>query len=401
VSAVARPTANVAATPNTASNLASNAAPTPTAVIPTNAAPNPSPNATANAAPPAVSTAVRSAKEEGDAAPASSQASTDQGNEQPVSSDQSMPATGLFLPGAAAEQLDALTQLRDGWLASVQPGELSMQPEASAKPLATSATNGKGGSKNSTDDTTVDSTSSKQHVTSATPQVETQAGSHQSASSGDQSQDRSLSQGQDAATVQANFASHPVAVTSHVISTATDTASQTASAPAHIASHTATGPDSAASTMTPQTSPVINTAKLIQNMGQSEMRVGMRSSEFGNISISTSTVRDGVSAQISLDHGELAKTLAAHLPEMQARLGGNQSVDVRIDMNGARSGQGTGTTGGGSNGSTDDARGSRRQETNATSFQTGNGFTQSRFSSATATAAAGDGRVNTRLDIRV
>jgi hypothetical protein len=153
--------------------------------------------------------------------------------------------------------------------------------------------------------------------------------------------------------------------------------------------------------MTPQTSPVINTAKLIQNMGQSEMRVGMRSSEFGNISISTSTVRDGVSAQISLDHGELAKTLAAHLPEMQARLGGNQSVDVRIDMNGARSGQGTGTTGGGSNGSTDDARGSRRQETNATSFQTGNGFTQSRFSSATATAAAGDGRVNTRLDIRV
>ena len=111
----------------------------------------------------------------------------------------------------------------------------------------------------------------------------------------------------------------------------------------------------------PQALPAINTAKLIQSMGQSEMRVGMRSNDFGNISISTSATRDLISAQISLDHGELARTLAAHLPEMQARLGGNQAMDVRIDMNGQRAEQSAGTSAGMSNGSADQSRGDRQQ----------------------------------------
>jgi flagellar hook-length control protein FliK len=142
-------------------------------------------------------------------------------------------------------------------------------------------------------------------------------------------------------------------------------------------------------------------------MGQSEMHVGMRSNEFGNISISTSAVKDGVSAQISVDHSELAKSLAAHLPEMQARLGGNQQMDVRIDVNGQRAGQGTGTAAGGSNGSNgangsaDDARGSRRQTGNTTSSQSGNGYSAGSFQPVAAAAATGDGRYNSRLDIRI
>jgi hypothetical protein len=88
--------------------------------------------------------------------------------------------------------------------------------------------------------------------------------------------------------------------------------------------------------------PTINTARLIQTANQSEMRVGLRSTDFGNISISTSTTRDTISAQISLDHGELAKTLVAHLPEMQARLGGERPMEVRIDMNGQSTGQSMG-----------------------------------------------------------
>ena len=79
----------------------------------------------------------------------------------------------------------------------------------------------------------------------------------------------------------------------------------------------------------------------------------MRSNDFGNISISTSATRDLISAQISVDHGELARTLAAHLPDMQERLGGNQAMDVRIDMNGQAIGHRSGTSSGMSNGSAD------------------------------------------------
>ena len=109
-------------------------------------------------------------------------------------------------------------------------------------------------------------------------------------------------------------------------------------------------------------------------MGQSEMRVGMRSNDFGDISISTSATRDLISAQISLEHGELARTLALHLPEMQARLGGSQAMDVRIDMNGQATGQGTGTSPGMSSGSADGSRGDRQQKGGATSSQSGAGF---------------------------
>jgi hypothetical protein len=145
--------------------------------------------------------------------------------------------------------------------------------------------------------------------------------------------------------------------------------------------------------------PIINTAKLIQSMGQSEMRVGMRSNDFGNISISTSTTRDLISAQISLDHGELARTLAAHLPELQARWGGNQAMDVRIDMNGQATAHGTGTSPGTSNGSADGSRGERQQKGGGGSSQSDGGFA----GQVSAIAAAGlpPGEGDARLDIRV
>jgi hypothetical protein len=147
----------------------------------------------------------------------------------------------------------------------------------------------------------------------------------------------------------------------------------------------------------PQASPVINTAKLIQSMGQSEMRVGMRSNEFGNISISTSSTRDLISAQISLDHGELAKAIAMHLPEMQARMGGNQALDLRIDMNG----QGTGTSAGMQSGSQDESRGDRQQTANAAPGFSSNSVAERAFSPAAAAKASGDGGLDARLDIRI
>ena len=111
-----------------------------------------------------------------------------------------------------------------------------------------------------------------------------------------------------------------------------ESASQGAQTPA-----AATHPDSsAAASEAPASalaSAVVNSAKLLQSIGQSEMRVGMRTADFGDISIRTSSTRDSISAQISLGHDDLAKTLTAHMPEMQTRLASGEVVDVHIQNN--------------------------------------------------------------------
>jgi hypothetical protein len=330
-----------------------------------------------------------------DAAATSSQASADQSNAQPASPDQSNLATAPVIPGAAAEQLNVLNQWKDGWLASVQSGESTMGSISAVKSTAATASTGKGASKDATVEATNDSSSMKPNAQSTTAQQGSQAGSPDAASSGNQ--------GQNTAAVQANFASHAAVATAHAANTSDNTPAQAASTSARAAAHSGAGPDNAAPASASATTaqPVVNTAKLIQNIGQSEMHVGMRSTEFGSISINTSAAKDGISAQISVDHSELAKSLAAHLPEMQARLGSNQQMDVRIDMNGERAGQGAGTAGNGSNGSTDDARGSRRHAGNSTSSQSGSGYSEGSFQPVAAAGATGDGRYNSRLDIRV
>ena len=234
---------------------------------------------------------------------------------------------------------------------------------------------------------------SKQHAQAASDQTASQTDSQGTAQSGDQSQGGASQQGQSAAPAQVNFANHAIAAVDHAQNAGVAAPLQTAPTPAGVTAHTAKTADiSAPATIAlPQAVPVINTAKLIQSMGQSEMRVGMRSNDFGNISISTSATRDLISAQISLDHGELARTLAAHLPEMQARLGGNQAMDVRIDMNGQATGQGTGTSPGMSNGSADGSRGDRQQKGSGTSRQSADGFAGQGIRSPPAGLPSGEG----------
>jgi flagellar hook-length control protein FliK len=144
-------------------------------------------------------------------------------------------------------------------------------------------------------------------------------------------------------------------------------------------------------------------------MGQSEMRVGMRSDEFGNISISTTASKGAITAQISLDHGELAKIISAQLPEMQTRLGSGQTVNVHIDMNstgtgqgaGQGSGQGSGTSGNTANSSYDQSRGGGQQASYAaSSYESGN-IAESQLSPVIATAITGYASGKSRLDIRV
>jgi hypothetical protein len=81
------------------------------------------------------------------------------------------------------------------------------------------------------------------------------------------------------------------------------------------------------------TSSAINSARVIQSINETEMRVGMRSSEFGDISIRTMVSQQQVQAQISVDHGELSGAISAHIPSIQAKFGSELGLHATIEVN--------------------------------------------------------------------
>jgi hypothetical protein len=77
----------------------------------------------------------------------------------------------------------------------------------------------------------------------------------------------------------------------------------------------------------------INSAKLIQTMGETEMHVGMHSAEFGDISIRTSLSQQQMVTQISLDHNDLSQVISSHLSTVQAKLGEEYGLHASIEIN--------------------------------------------------------------------
>lgn len=65
---------------------------------------------------------------------------------------------------------------------------------------------------------------------------------------------------------------------------------------------------------------VVNSAKLVERIGETEIRLGIRAGEFGNVDIRTLMVRNQLSAEISAERGEMGRALAAELPSLQNRL---------------------------------------------------------------------------------
>ncbi len=141
---------------------------------------------------------------------------------------------------------------------------------------------------------TNDATGTKEHASSATDQAGSTAVAQGQSTAGKQSQDGASSQDQNATPVQL-LVDTSVASTSHGQISASVAPAPAGSTIAGRAGTAATIPGAAVliSTAAPQVSPVINTARLIQSMNQTEMRVGMRSSEFGNISINTLVAKAG------------------------------------------------------------------------------------------------------------
>ncbi|MGC9199465.1 MAG: hypothetical protein ACP5E5_11105 [Acidobacteriaceae bacterium] len=103
----------------------------------------------------------------------------------------------------------------------------------------------------------------------------------------------------------------------------------------------------------------VNVARVMQTMGQSEMRVEMRSPEFGDISIRTSIWNQQMQAQISLDHSALSQTLVTHLPMVQARLGEEYGLHASIEV-GSQGAGFRGDSGGGSQHAPDSGAGTSR-----------------------------------------
>jgi hypothetical protein len=77
----------------------------------------------------------------------------------------------------------------------------------------------------------------------------------------------------------------------------------------------------------------INAARLIQTLSETGMHVGMRSVEFGDISIRTLVSQEQMVAQISVDHGDLGRTIAAQVPGVQAKLGDEFGLRASIQVN--------------------------------------------------------------------
>lgn len=77
----------------------------------------------------------------------------------------------------------------------------------------------------------------------------------------------------------------------------------------------------------------INAVKLIQSMGESEMRVGMHSPEFGDIAIRTTILQQQMVTQISLSHNDLSQAISAHVATVQAKLGQDYGLHASIEVN--------------------------------------------------------------------
>jgi flagellar hook-length control protein FliK len=65
---------------------------------------------------------------------------------------------------------------------------------------------------------------------------------------------------------------------------------------------------------------IVNTAKLVQGIGQSELRIGLQSRELGSVDIRTSIAAHTFSAQIFVEHRDVANTLSSELPGLYSRL---------------------------------------------------------------------------------
>ena len=73
---------------------------------------------------------------------------------------------------------------------------------------------------------------------------------------------------------------------------------------------------------------VIQSARVLERMGQSEMRLGLNSNNFGSIELHTSVNQDRVGASIATSHEELRAAMMAEMPSLERAIAQHQ---LRLD----------------------------------------------------------------------
>jgi hypothetical protein len=149
----------------------------------------------------------------------------------------------------------------------------------------------------------------------------------------------------------------------------------------------------------------INTSKLLQTMGESEMRVGMHSAEFGDISIRTSIVEKQMVTQISLDHDALSQAISSHVASVQSKLGDDFGLHASIEVHNLGSSSsgnaGLGNAGTANAGSGDAGQSSQRQQRGSSSSAAfGSADVLTSEETGVSLAAFTASRNENRLDIR-
>jgi flagellar hook-length control protein FliK len=190
---------------------------------------------------------------------------------------------------------------------------------SSTNPNAASVTSNAGGTKSSTQDSTGSPVRATQN--SSDPAQHTQTDASQAANAAGKPADSTAAQTISFGSV---VTSHESAQSHTASGTAAD-APRTDTESAHVAAE-------ASNVAGPAGSSSINSARVIQSMNETEMRVGMHSTEFGDISIRTMVTQQQLQAQISVDHSELGSALSAHIPSMQAKFGNELGLHATIEV---------------------------------------------------------------------
>ena len=185
-------------------------------------------------------------------------------------------------------------------------------------------------------------------------------------------------------------------------------ASQAASTPTPSAPVAATQDSSATALPVPttpadntQATQALNSAQLIQSVHGSEMRLGMQSAEFGNISINTSLSHQTLSAQISMEHSALGHALAMHLPAIEEKLGNAYGVQAKVEL------RDTGSNSSLNDSGNRESSGDRRSQSANTGTATSalqsrvDALTSSNFTSTSTSTSTSMAASTSRLDIRI
>jgi hypothetical protein len=134
-------------------------------------------------------------------------------------------------------------------------------------------------------------------------------------------------------------------------------------------------------------------------MGGTEMRVGMNSAEFGDISIRAAVSQQQMMAQISLDHSDLSQAIAAHIATAQTKLGSEYGLHASIEVSqqGGSSSGGSASSQAGSGGAGNSAQREQRDFIRSSGAEVAPAATDTDFGLGHAVLAnAGNGP---RLDI--